>query len=64
MAFSGGVTFGNQKMDGQVVDVNGKFPSNSEKYNRRASEKRLAKAKAKMEELRYLLKIELDDDEA
>jgi hypothetical protein len=23
MAFSGGVTFANQKMDGQVVDVNG-----------------------------------------
>lgn len=25
MAFSGGVTFGNQKMEGQVVDVNGIF---------------------------------------
>jgi hypothetical protein len=24
LAFSGGVTFANQKMDGQVVDVNGK----------------------------------------
>lgn len=36
----------------------------AEKYNRRATEKRLGRAKAKMEELRYLLKIELDDDEA
>lgn len=44
-------------MDGQVVDVN-------EKYNRRATEKRLSRAKAKMEELRNLLKIELDDEEA
>jgi hypothetical protein len=34
----------------------------SEKYNRRATEKRLARAKAKMEELRRLLKIELEDD--
>jgi len=25
LSFSGGVTFANQKMDGQVVDVNGKF---------------------------------------
>jgi len=64
LSFSGGVTFANQKMDGQVVDVNGNLILNSEKYNRRATEKRLIKAKAKMEELRNLLKIELEDEEA
>jgi len=50
LALTGGATFVNQKMDGQVIDVN-------EKYNRRATEKRLARAKAKMVELRDLLKI-------
>lgn len=57
LALTGGATFVNQKMDGQVIDVN-------EKYNRRATEKRLARAKAKMVELRDLLKIQLDDDDA
>lgn len=57
MAFSAGVTFANLKMDGQVIDVN-------EKNNRTATEKRLKKARAKMEELRDLLKIELNDDSA
>ena len=51
-------------MDGQVIDVNGTPCLILEKYNRSASEKRLARAKVKMEQLRYLLKIQLDDEEA
>ena len=45
-------------MDGQVVDVNGTFFNNLEKYNRQASEKRMMKAKAEMEKLRSMLKID------
>ena len=64
IAFSQGVTFANQKMDGQVVDVNGTLLFNLEKYNRRASEKRLARAKTQMQLLRSLIKIDKDDEEA
>ena len=49
-------------MDGQVVDVNGKDTFIIEKYNRRASEKRLARAKAQMEMLRNMIRIEKDDE--
>ena len=45
-------------MDGQVVDVNGTFYNNLEKYNRQASEKRMTKAKAEMDKLRSLLGID------
>ena len=58
IAFSQGATFANEKMDGQVVDVNGTFYNNLEKYNRQASEKRMTKAKAEMDKLRSLLGID------
>jgi hypothetical protein len=51
-------------MDGQVIDVNGTSIPYPEKYNRRASEKRLARARNQMETLRAMLRIELDDEEA
>ena len=39
-----------------------KIPFIIEKYNRRASEKRLARAKAQMERLRSMIRIEKDDE--